>query len=184
MRLHTSLDVYMLQGEVPVTVILGGTSDISQFYENGFYDWILLRYEPIQYPDENTILGRYLGLAINIGPEMRDKIIKTNGEFVHRLTYRGLKKDYKYNQAHMLLRKGFNNSTREIFGPKFSPDEFPDVNKEDTPLYDMYEGDTTDAEGGLEGKIEDDEIPVTDNGLEYQVPREIFIHVSKREYIC
>ena len=34
-RYHTDLDFYMLQGEVPKTVILGGTSDFSQFFNTG-----------------------------------------------------------------------------------------------------------------------------------------------------
>ena len=35
-RSNTALDIYMLQGELPETIILGGTPDISQFYKNGF----------------------------------------------------------------------------------------------------------------------------------------------------
>ena len=50
-RYHTDLDVYMLQGKVSETVMPGGNSDISQFYEHGFYDWVMFREEPIQYPD-------------------------------------------------------------------------------------------------------------------------------------
>ena len=33
---NTALDIYMLQGEFPETVMLGGTSGISQFCKNGF----------------------------------------------------------------------------------------------------------------------------------------------------
>ena len=60
----------------------------------------------------------------------------------------------------MSLRKVFDNITRERFGPEISPDDFPDVNLEDTPLYDIYEDDTTDCEGGLPGKSEDNETPL------------------------
>ena len=51
----------------------------------------MFRNEPIQYPDENPVLGRYLGLTIEVDPEIMDKIVKANGEVVHRLTYHGLK---------------------------------------------------------------------------------------------
>ena len=47
-RSNTALYIYMLQGGVPKTVMLGGTSDISQFYEHRFYDWVMIRDEPIQ----------------------------------------------------------------------------------------------------------------------------------------
>ena len=93
MRSHTSLDVYMLQGGVPETVRLGVTSYISQLFEHGFCDWFMFRDEPIQYPDENPVLGRYLGPAINVCPEMMAKIMKASGEVFHRLTYHGLKED-------------------------------------------------------------------------------------------
>ena len=59
MRSHTDIDIYMIQVEVTETVMLVGTSDISQFYEHGFYDWVLSRGEPIQHPDEKPVLGRY-----------------------------------------------------------------------------------------------------------------------------
>ena len=55
----------MLQGEVPETVMSGGTSDISECFEHRFYDWVMFMYEPIQYPDENLVLVRYLGPAID-----------------------------------------------------------------------------------------------------------------------
>ena len=44
--------------------MLGGISDISQLCEHGLYDWVMFRYEPIQCPNEDPVLGRYLGSAI------------------------------------------------------------------------------------------------------------------------
>ena len=35
------------------------------------------------------------------------------------------------------------------------------------PLYEMYEDNATDAEGGLEGKTEDDEYPDMATGLDH-----------------
>ena len=60
-RSYTALDVYMLQVYLPETVVTGGNSDISQLCDHGLYDWDVFRYESIQYPDENLVLGRYLG---------------------------------------------------------------------------------------------------------------------------
>ena len=67
-RSYTDLDFYMLQGRVLDTLMLGGTYNISQFYEHGLYDGVIFRDEPIQYPDENPVLSRYLGPAIDVGP--------------------------------------------------------------------------------------------------------------------
>ena len=47
-RFYIALDNYMLQGELPETLMLGGSSDISQFDEHGFYDWVMFIDEPIQ----------------------------------------------------------------------------------------------------------------------------------------
>ena len=43
-----------------------------------------------------------------------------------------------------------------MFGPEISPDGFPDINLKDTPLYEMYEDNTTDVKGVLAGKNKDD----------------------------
>ena len=52
--------------------------------------------------DKNPALGKYLGPAIDDGPEMLAKTTKGNDEVVHWSTYRGLKEDEKYNQYHLL----------------------------------------------------------------------------------
>ena len=38
---NTAWDTYMLQVERPQTVMLGKTSNISQFCKFGFYEWIM-----------------------------------------------------------------------------------------------------------------------------------------------
>ena len=97
------------------------------------------------------MLGRYLELAIDVGPAMTAKVMKGNCEVVHRSTHHGLKKQERTNQAHLLLWKDFDSNIKDRFGPDISPDNFPDVNLEDTTLYEMYEDDNTYAEGGLTG---------------------------------
>ena len=89
-RSNTAHDIYILQGEVPEMVMLGETSDTSQFCEFAFYDWIMFRDQPVAFPDDNPVLGRYLGPAINVGPALTAKILKANGEVVYRSTYRAL----------------------------------------------------------------------------------------------
>ena len=73
----------MLQVEVPETVMSSGTSDISQFYNNGFYDWVMFRDEPILYSIEKPVLDRYFGPEIDVGPEMTSNTMKGDGEFLH-----------------------------------------------------------------------------------------------------
>ena len=75
----------MLKEETPQTVMLGKTSYISQFCEFGFYKWIMFWEEPDHalFPEDNPILGRYLGPAINVGPAMTAKILKSNGKVIN-----------------------------------------------------------------------------------------------------
>ena len=100
---------------------------------------------------------------------MTAEIMKANSEVMHRSTYRGLKEEENSNQDHILLRKEFDNSIRNNLGPDILPDNFPNVNLEDTPLCEMYKYDTTDVEVGLAGNTEDDEGPVMDNELDCNV---------------
>ena len=169
-RSHTALDVYVLQVQVPKTVMLGGNFDISQFCEHGFYDWFMFRDEPIQYPDENPVLGRYLVPAIDVGPETKANITQANIEVVHCSAYPGIKKDENTNQAYKSLRKDCDKIIKEIFWPDMSPYDFSDGNQQDIPLYDIYQDDTTDTEGFWDDKSEYDEVPVMDTGQDRQVP--------------
>ena len=82
--------IFILQGEVPETFMSGETSDISQFIDLAFNQWVIFRDKPIQFPYENPVLGRYLGPALDLGPAMTAKIMKENGEVVHRSTYKAL----------------------------------------------------------------------------------------------
>jgi hypothetical protein len=67
--------------------VTGSTADISQLVEFGWYDWVFFWDTSISYPDNKEILGRYLGLAPDIGPAMAARILKANGEVVVRSTF-------------------------------------------------------------------------------------------------
>ena len=126
----------------------------------------MFRDDPIQCPNKNPVLGRYLGTAIDVG----DSQDHGNGEVMHRSTYGGLKEDQWTNQAHMSLRKDFDSNIKDRIGPDASYDDFTDINLEDTPLYAMYEDDTIDVEVGLAGNTEYDEGPAMAIGLYREVP--------------
>ena len=68
-----------------------------------------------------------MGPEIDVGPEMTANIVKANVEVVHRLTYRGLKEDWKSNQTRISLRNEFDNSVIDKLGPDISLDEFPEM---------------------------------------------------------
>ena len=53
----------MLDGEVPETVMKLQASDISYICEFSWYQWVMFRDSPVQYPADNLVLGSYLGPA-------------------------------------------------------------------------------------------------------------------------
>ena len=115
----------------------GETADISQFCKLSSYEWILYREESklVAYPDENPALGRYLGVAINVGPAMTAKILKANGQVIHRSMYRGLKESEVKNAAHIAQQAEFDASIAEKWVADFKPEYFPDVALEETPHF-------------------------------------------------
>ena len=64
----------------------------------------MFREKPIQFPDENPVLGRYLGSAVDAVLAITAKIMKVNGEVFHQSTYRALKENYNPNLAHISLQ--------------------------------------------------------------------------------
>ena len=66
------------------------TLDISQFCELEWYEWIMFRESAVSFPEDMMVLGRYLGLIINVGTAMNIKIMKSNGEVVNWSTYQYL----------------------------------------------------------------------------------------------
>ncbi|KAL7475332.1 hypothetical protein ACHAW6_001253 [Cyclotella cf. meneghiniana] len=59
-HLHTAHDIYQLDGHDPKTPIL----------EFGFWDWVKFREDGVAYPDNQMVLGKYLGPSIDVGPAM------------------------------------------------------------------------------------------------------------------
>jgi len=179
----TAWDIYKLQGETPETVLSGETADINQFCELSFYEWIMFRDEPVSYPENNPVLGRFLGIAVDVGPAMTAKILKKNGQVVHRSTYRGLTESEVANQVHVKLREDFDVAIGEMFGADCTPEDFPDVALEDTPHYNKFDDVNIDLRHqdkewlerwrkftGEEPDEMDDEDPWEVTGVDSEVP--------------
>jgi transposase len=75
-RSLTAHDIYKLDGQVPETLVMGNTADISALSLFGWFKWVMFRDTVATYPDDKMVLGRDLGPAIDIGPAMTRKILK------------------------------------------------------------------------------------------------------------
>ena len=97
-----------LDGQVPETIMSGQTADISPFAALGWYQWIK-HYDTVQgYPKNKEILGRWLGPAVDIGPAMTSKILKSNGQVIYTSTYHALTDDEMANPEEAKARQAFD----------------------------------------------------------------------------
>ena len=133
----TSSDHFLLQGEVPDTMIKGETSDISQFCQHAWYEWIKFRDTALSFPEPKMVLGRYLGPSIDIGPAMTAKILKANGQVVYRSTYRALTEEEWVSEDEKKERQTFDESVETKLGPKMNWEDLPSEDSE-TPIYERY----------------------------------------------
>ena len=68
-----------MNGQVPETMVSGETADISPWAEFVWYEWVKFRDTSVSFPKDKVVLGRDLGPAIDIGPTMTRKVLKSNG---------------------------------------------------------------------------------------------------------
>ncbi len=92
----------------------------------------------MKYSDDNPVLGRFVGIAIDVGPAMTAKILKFNEEVLHWYTYRGLTDAEVINQAHINFQEEFDEAIGTKFGADCSPEDFPDIALEDAPHYNKF----------------------------------------------
>ena len=115
---HTAHDIYQLDGRVPKIVILSETAVISPFCEFGFWDWVKFREDGVAFPDNQMILGKYLGPSIDVGPAMTQRVMKANGKYEDRSTLRQLTPKECMSPAMHKEQEAFLTSVSDCWGPK------------------------------------------------------------------
>ena len=110
---------------------------ISHICEYGWYDWVMFKDSVPTFPDDNIVLGRYLGPATDVGGMMTAKILKSNGQLVYRSTLRHLTKEEITDQTHIEKRNAFDASITDILGSGAIDADF-DV-EDQTPTYDQFD---------------------------------------------
>ena len=148
-RSNTAHDIFMLNGEVPETIMSGETSDISQFCELEWYQWVYFRDTQVSFPDDKLVLGRYLGPSIDVGPALTAKILKSNGEVVHRSTYRALNQEEIESAEEQAVRKSFDEQIEARLGPSATVKDFDDMGAEETPVHEKYEDGVDDDDAPI-----------------------------------
>jgi hypothetical protein len=136
---HTAGTNFGLNGETPETMLTGETADISEFAEFGWYDWVKFRDTVVPYPEDKLVLDRYLGPSTDIGPAMTAKILKSNGQYVHLTTLRGLTDDEVRDEDEIKSRKLFDEEIDRRLGPKAKEEDFKELADIEMTNPELYE---------------------------------------------
>ena len=143
-RSHTAHAMYKLDGEVPETIMMGQTADISFICEFGWYDWVYYNEAQAQFPDDKVCLGKYIGPTDpEVGSVLTAKILKSNGEVIRRNTFRHLTQEELDSDENKRERHLFHLSVSKRLGEPVPHDELEQQFgiSAVTPEYDAYEDD-------------------------------------------
>ena len=129
----------------------GQTADISNICEYDWYEWIMFHNNTASYPGEKQTLGRYLGLAIDVGSSMCYKILKANKEIAFQTTVRPLTLAELVDPCHIKMRTEFNTQIADRLGaaPKMTDFDPSDL----TPDCIYYEDDESSYQEGTPVEI-------------------------------
>ena len=98
----------------------------------------------VTYPDDTMVLGRDLGPAIDIGPAMTRKVLKSNDQVVYRSTVRSLTPDKLADETMKKKREEFTDKVNKALGDGFKYEDFatnPELVDLDTPTFPAYAND-------------------------------------------
>ena len=126
MRYNTDLDYHIIDGEVPEILMNGQADDIIHICEYNWLYWEMFCDGPhVSYPENNLVLGQYLGPALDIGPSMCAKVLKKNGRVVLRSTLRNLTREEIDRLVHKEHRRPFFESVIACLGTAAMTGDFP-----------------------------------------------------------
>jgi hypothetical protein len=123
-RSHISLDIFVLEGQVPEIKVIGKTVYISTIAEHAWYEWVKFRDTAVKFDVSKIQLGRYLGAAIDIGPVMTHTILKKNVSVMYRSSSRPLTQDEIQSPTETKERDEFDITIEKKFVPSMNKSDF------------------------------------------------------------
>lgn len=97
----------------PIETITGDTPDTSEFIDFDFYQWIKYREQTDK--DDPIKLGRWLGIAHDVGSALTYWILKSNGQIIARSTVRPLLPDEERDEMEKQAKIAFTNRIHELY---------------------------------------------------------------------
>jgi hypothetical protein len=86
-RCLTAQPLFGLHGRTPYEVVTGNTPDISEYLHFSWYQPIYY-YDPSDFPDDRELIGRFIGVAHNVGQALCYWILPKSGRPIARTTVR------------------------------------------------------------------------------------------------
>ena len=164
-------NIFELYGEVLKTKLRGETANITHICEFGWYDWVYYKENAFTYPDDKWLLGWWLGPSMDVGPALCAKILKSNGQCIHRSSYRHLTEDEINSPGEKETHQLFDTMVEQRFGEAGQSSDFGEGYE--MPTYELYADDDGD-EVGHATDVDDEPTPLTfDNylGAEVVLPK-------------
>jgi hypothetical protein len=153
------------------------TVDIFTIAEYAWYEWVKFRDTVTKFPVSKIQLGKELGAAIDIGPNMVRKVMKSNGKVMYRTSVRSLMPDKIQSPSERKEREAFDVAIEEKYGlPMTEADFKDDLDYADfvTPNFECYEDDEVPASkmSYIDGVKDKDDVDTYDQyiGAQVRVP--------------
>ena len=97
----------------PIETITGDTPDISEIMDFDFYQWV--KYRDQNDKDNPIKLGRWLGIAHDVGSALTYWILKSNGKIIARSTVRPLLPDELKSETEKEARLQFTQTIGTVY---------------------------------------------------------------------
>ena len=86
---------FKLQGRTPYECVVGRTPDISEYLDYQWYKTVWYRDHDVNFPEDKRKLGKWLGVAHNVGQALCYYILPKTGRPIVRSTVQPLTQDEK-----------------------------------------------------------------------------------------
>ena len=176
---------YMLQGQIPHSMMTGQPTDISNICEYAWYEWVIYRIEGAKFPVQHQRLGRVLGSSHNAGSTMSQWVLTVTGDVMPIQTLRRLTPGELNSPSMRVRQKEFDEAISSRVGhcmktpPSVATGEstYPESDLQDENpgamdiVYKDYEGLYDEPKQPL---IDADEVPDYDKyiGAEVMLPKD------------
>lgn len=115
LRCLTAQPLYSLHGRTPYEMVTGNTPDISEYISFSWYQPIWY-YDKTSFPEERNLLGRWIGVAHNVGQAMCFWILPKSGTPIARTTVRPVTTDELQQDAIKQELLSFDQSIQRKIG--------------------------------------------------------------------